>query len=99
MVALQERIKKGVKILKAGGVVAFPTDTVYGLGADFSNSKAVGRIYEVKKRPKHLPLPLLVNDISQMRALAATVSQLTLFLALWRYVSLLTLFLWLLFRA
>lgn len=81
MVALQEQIKKGVKILKTGGVVAFPTDTVYGLGADFSNSKAVGRIYEVKKRPKYLPLPLLVNDISQMRVLAATISQLTLFLA------------------
>jgi len=39
MVALQEQVKKGVKILKAGGAVAFPTDTVYGLGADFSNFK------------------------------------------------------------
>ena len=81
MVALQEQIKKGVKILKAGRVVAFPTDTVYGLGADFSNSKSVEKIYEVKKRSKYLPLPLLVNDISQMRVLAATISQLTLFLA------------------
>jgi len=81
MVALQEQIKKGVKILKAGGVVAFPTDTVYGLGADFSNSKSVEKIYEVKKRSKYLPFPLLVDDISQMRVLAATISQLTLFLA------------------
>ena len=81
MVALQEQIEKGVKILKAGGVVAFPTDTVYGLGADFSDAKAVERIYEVKKRPKYLPLPLLVNDMTQVRVLAAVVSQLTLFLA------------------
>lgn len=81
MVALQEQVKKGVKILKAGGAVAFPTDTVYGLGADFSNFKSVERIYEVKQRSKYLPLPLLVNDISQMKVLAATISQLTLFLA------------------
>ncbi len=81
MVALQEQIKKGVKILKAGGVVAFPTDTTYGLGADFSDAKSVERIYEVKKRPKYLPLPLLVNDMTQVRMLAAAISQLTLFLA------------------
>lgn len=81
MVALQEQIGKGVKILKADGVVAFPTDTVYGLGADFSNATSVERIYEIKKRPKYLPLPLLVNDMSQVRALAAVVSHLTLFLA------------------
>jgi len=81
MVALQKQIEKGVRILKAGGVVAFPTDTVYGLGADFSNSRAVERIYEIKKRPKYLPLPLLINDVSQAKTLAATISQLTLFLA------------------
>ncbi|GAI57877.1 unnamed protein product [marine sediment metagenome] len=57
MITLQEQVEKGVKILKAGGIVAFPTDTVYGLGADISNSEAVEGIYEAKKRPRHLPLP------------------------------------------
>jgi len=81
MITLQEQVEKGVKILKAGGIVAFPTDTVYGLAADISNSEAVEGIYEAKKRPRHLPLPLLISEMSQISAVAGTVSQLTLFLA------------------
>lgn len=81
MITLQEQVEKGVKILKAGGIVAFPTDTVYGLGADISNSDAVEGIYEAKKRPRHLPLPLLISEMSQISVVAGTVSQLTLFLA------------------
>lgn len=81
MNVLQEQVKKGVKILKAGGIVAFPTDTVYGLGADAFNSKAVERIYEVKNRPKHIPFPLLISDLSQISTIAAPASQVALFLA------------------
>jgi len=79
--ALQEQVERGIKILKAGGIVAFPTDTVYGLGADAFNSKAVERIYAVKKRPRHLPFPLLIDDMSQLSNVAAPVSHLALFLA------------------
>ena len=43
-------------VLMAGGLVAFPTETVYGLGADASNEKAVTRIYSVKGRPADHPL-------------------------------------------
>ena len=78
---LQEQVKRGIKILKEGGIVAFPTDTVYGLGADAFNPKAVGRIYEVKKRPRHLPLPLLIADISQMTVVAQPPPGIALFLA------------------
>ncbi len=81
MNVLQEQVKKGVKILKAGGIVAFPTDTVYGLGADAFNSKAVERIYEVKNRPRHMPFPLLISDLSQISTIAAPASQVALFLA------------------
>jgi L-threonylcarbamoyladenylate synthase len=48
---LQREIEKGVKILQKGGVIAFPTDTVYGLGSDAFNSTAVERIYEIKNLP------------------------------------------------
>ncbi len=41
-------IKEAVKIIKGGGLVAFPTETVYGLGADAFNPRAVARIFEVK---------------------------------------------------
>lgn len=50
------RIVAAAALLKAGGVVAFPTETVYGLGADISNSSAVRRIFEIKKRPADHPL-------------------------------------------
>jgi len=81
MDALQEQVERGIKILKAGGIVAFPTDTVYGLGADALNDKAVERIYAVKKRPRHLPLPLLIGDMSQLSTIAAPVPEVALFLA------------------
>jgi len=67
-----EQVKKAVAILKKGGVVAFPTDTVYGLGALAENEGAVERIFALKQRPKNMPLPLLVSDMSHLTELAAT---------------------------
>ena len=78
---MQEQIEKGIRILKDGGVIAFPTDTVYGLGADAFNLKAVERIYEIKNRPSHLPLPLLIADISQLTVVAEPARGIALFLA------------------
>jgi L-threonylcarbamoyladenylate synthase len=69
--ALQREIQKGVDILREGGVVAFPTDTVYGLGGDAFNSAAVERVYAIKKRPWNRPLPLLIADMSHLKDLAA----------------------------
>jgi len=81
MADLEEQVKKGVGILRRGGVVAFPTDTVYGLGADVFNPGAVERIYLVKKRPRHLPLPLLIGDMKQLAVVAEPLSEVALFLA------------------
>ncbi|MBX3357970.1 MAG: threonylcarbamoyl-AMP synthase [Phycisphaeraceae bacterium] len=49
-------LARAVEILRAGGVVAFPTETVYGLGADALSANAVQRVYELKGRPAHNPL-------------------------------------------
>lgn len=81
MNALQGQVKEAVQILKKGGVIVFPTDTVYGLGADAFNSKAVERIYEIKKRPRHLPFPLLLSDVSQVTMIAESVPDIGWFLA------------------
>jgi L-threonylcarbamoyladenylate synthase len=81
MGVLQREIEKGVKILQKGGVIAFPTDTVYGLGADAFNSKAVERIYEIKKRPKHRQLPLLIADVERLTTLAGPIPEIAWFLA------------------
>jgi L-threonylcarbamoyladenylate synthase len=78
---LQRGIEKGVKILQKGGVIAFPTDTVYGLGADAFNATAVERIYEIKNRPKHRQLPLLIADVEQLTALADPIPEIAWFLA------------------
>jgi L-threonylcarbamoyladenylate synthase len=81
MGVLQREIEKGVKILHKGGVVAFPTDTVYGLGADAFNSTAVERIYEIKNRPKHQKLPLLIADVGSLTTLAKPIPEIAWFLA------------------
>lgn len=67
---IKQQIEKGIAILKQGGIVAFPTDTVYGLGAGVSLQQAVERVYEVKKRPRNRPLPLLLADVSQITMVA-----------------------------
>ena len=64
----KEKIKIAAQILKQGGLVAFPTDTVYGLGADAQNSRAVKKIFAVKNRPLSNPLPILIagkNDLKK----------------------------------
>jgi L-threonylcarbamoyladenylate synthase len=57
-------------VLKAGGLVAFPTDTVYGLGVLPWNLDAVARLYEAKSRPSDMGIPLLLSDASQLSRVA-----------------------------
>lgn len=69
---LEKQIEKAIGFLKNGGLIAFPTDTVYGLGATYDIQEAVERIYRVKKRPKNMPLPLLLADLSQISEVATS---------------------------
>ena len=59
-------IVQAVAVLRAGGLVAFPTETVYGLGADASNAEAVRRIYAVKRRPADHPVIVHLADAIQV---------------------------------
>jgi L-threonylcarbamoyladenylate synthase len=59
-------ISEAVSKLKSGNLVAFPTETVYGLGADATNKEAVDRIYKVKGRPAGHPLIVHISSINQM---------------------------------
>jgi len=70
---LSAQIERGIAILRGGGVVAFPTDTVYGLGACADNGAAVARIFELKQRPKNIALPLLLADKAQISQVALSV--------------------------
>jgi L-threonylcarbamoyladenylate synthase len=60
-------IERAVEILRAGGLVAFPTETVYGLGADASNDVAVKKIFQVKGRPVEHPLIVHLADMSGLK--------------------------------
>ena len=78
---MDDQIEQAIAILKRGGIVAYPTDTVYGLGANAGNDDAVARVYEAKGRPRHLALPLLLADISQIKDVARDVPDLAWCLA------------------
>ncbi|HSV99012.1 MAG TPA: L-threonylcarbamoyladenylate synthase [Sedimentisphaerales bacterium] len=63
--------KKAAAILRRGGVVAFPTETVYGLGANAFDAAAVARIFEIKGRPRFDPLIVHVGNLQQAKSLVA----------------------------
>jgi len=71
--ATQRQIEEAIGILKEGGIVAFPTDTVYGLAAAVTVPRAVERVYAAKQRPADMALPLLVADVDGIAGLATTV--------------------------
>ena len=64
-------IAEAVALLRAESVVAFPTETVYGLGADAFSAKAIGEVYRLKNRPSWNPLIVHVADVAAARELAA----------------------------
>lgn len=72
---------KNADALKNGALIAFPTETVYGLGADASNEKAVARIYEVKARPHNHPLILHIASMDEISYWALDVKDYALALA------------------
>jgi len=77
----QGEIKKAANALKDGYLVAFPTETVYGLGADATNEKAVSRIYSVKSRPTDHPLIVHISSINQLYKWAVDIPEYAIKLA------------------
>jgi L-threonylcarbamoyladenylate synthase len=67
-------IDEAARILDAGGVVAFPTETVYGLGADARAPAAVGRVYDIKRRPRDHPLIVHLAGVAQIDDWAVDIS-------------------------
>lgn len=68
--ASPEAIKRAARLLRAGELVAFPTETVYGLGADARDGRAVARIFEAKGRPRFNPLIVHVTDLAEAERIA-----------------------------
>ena len=66
----EEIVSQAIKVLADGGVVLYPTDTVYGLGANIFNNKAVRRVFEIKNRSLLKPLSILVRDVAAINLVA-----------------------------
>ena len=63
-------INEAIDIMVGGGIILYPTDTVYGLGANIFNNDAVEKIYEIKNRDQSKPLSVLVQDIESLELIA-----------------------------
>ncbi|WP_305515394.1 L-threonylcarbamoyladenylate synthase [Methanobrevibacter sp. V14] len=66
----EDIIFEAINVLANGGIVLYPTDTVYGLGANIFNNRAVRRVFEIKKRSFLKPLSILVRDVKIVDAVA-----------------------------
>lgn len=71
--SVANQVREGVAVLRGGGIVAFPTDTVYGLGVCPYLHWAVERVYAVKERPLEMALPLLLSSTLQISEVAESV--------------------------
>jgi tRNA threonylcarbamoyl adenosine modification protein (Sua5/YciO/YrdC/YwlC family) len=69
------KIQRAVQVLNDGGVIAYPTDTVYGLGCDLTNRHAVERLYEIKGMPRTHPLAFVCPDLSDIARYAIVENQ------------------------
>ena len=63
-----EEIKKIVEVLQAGGIILYPTDTVWGIGCDATNAEAVQKIYQLKQRSDSKSMLLLTDSMAKVQA-------------------------------
>jgi len=64
-------IRKAAEILREGGIVIYPTDTVYGIGCDLFNKRAIEKIYEIKQRSKKQPFSIICADLKDISSYAS----------------------------
>jgi tRNA threonylcarbamoyl adenosine modification protein (Sua5/YciO/YrdC/YwlC family) len=60
------KINQVVEILRKGGIIAYPTDTLYGIGCDIMNKKAIAKVYQIKQRPKNKPFSFICSDLKNI---------------------------------
>ncbi|MBR6196034.1 MAG: threonylcarbamoyl-AMP synthase [Bacteroidaceae bacterium] len=74
---LQDEVKKAVEVLKQGGVILYPTDTIWGIGCDATNPEAVKKVYEIKRRSDSKALICLVDSDARLTRYVRNVADVT----------------------
>jgi len=75
---MQEDINNAIKVLEEGGIILYPTDTIWGIGCDATNEKAVQKIYAIKKREDSKSMLVLLNNINFIRSYVEDVPEVAL---------------------
>ena len=70
-----DKLKKPAQIIKNGGIVIFPTETVYGIGTNGLDENAIKKLYKVKQRTLNKPISLLVNNIEMVEKIAKNITK------------------------
>lgn len=65
---MNEDIKKAIEVLRQGGTILYPTDTIWGIGCDPTNEEAVNKLYDIKQRDKNKPMLLLLDNPGRLQA-------------------------------
>ncbi len=76
IIPAHEGLHRAVQVIKAGGIVAYPTETFYALGVDPANTVALKRLFHLKGRPAKMAMPLIAGDMMEVRAMAHKISHL-----------------------
>lgn len=63
---MNEEIKKAIEVLQSGGVILYPTDTIWGIGCDATNEKAVEKVYQIKKRAETKSMLVLIDSAAKL---------------------------------
>ena len=64
---MQEDIKKAIEVLKNGGIILYPTDTIWGIGCDATNEDAVKKVYELKQREESKSMLILLDNPAKLQ--------------------------------
>ena len=70
-----KELKKAAQLIKQGGIAIFPTETVYGIGANGLDESAIKKLYQIKQRPLSKPISLLVNSIDMINSITENITK------------------------
>ena len=70
----KDTIQFAARLLSGGGLVAFPTETVYGIGANFLNEEAIKRLYRIKRRPSDKPFTIHISSAGMIKKMRCEIS-------------------------